>query len=120
MVRKLVRWLKRERRPVIPEIQPWPYKEIDPETRAKLRRWLDLPETRLALSIVQTGRPTVFMAGGLAVDDEPNRYQIRIMSQFHMIRGWEACLRAIQGLRYEKPEYVEPRETFPKQDEEID
>ena len=120
MIRKLVRWFKRGKRPVIPEIQPWGSNEISPEVRMKLRQWLDNPDTQLALSIVQTGRPTVFMTGGLHVEqNNVELYQAKVLSQYHMMRGWEACLRAILGLRYEKPEYVEPRETFPEQNEEI-
>jgi hypothetical protein len=112
------RWFKRRRASEIPEILPYDRK-IDPETRRRLRDWLDNPDTKLALSIVASGRPSAFAAGGGAIGADVEAYRERTIAWFNMQRGWDAFYRALQGLRYEKPVYVEPRETFPENEDII-
>lgn len=112
------RWFKRRQAHTIPEIAPLT-RPITPADRDRLRRWLDDPETTFALSVIQTGRPDQFHAGGGAIGQSVEAYRERTIAWYNMQRGWDAFYRTLQGLRYEKPKYVEPREVFPEEEDVI-
>jgi len=61
----------------------------------------------------------MFDAGGGNVGNDVEIYRERTIAWFNMVRGWDAFYRALQGLRFEKPKYVEPRETFPENEDAI-
>jgi hypothetical protein len=72
----------------IPEFEPRLNERVDPEWRQRLRDWLNMPEAKLAFSILESTRPTYFV--GIRVNCDPQVNEQLAMQRLYQLQGWQA------------------------------
>ncbi len=95
--------------PTVPQYQPADNGKISPEQRKALREWLSLPETKLAFSLAETTKPTVFLPVRTV---QPELNAQLGMQRLHQIQGWESYRNFLLTLDRTPKEIEELREKF--------
>ena len=93
--------------------------DLQPDSRRKLISWLKLPETRLALQLIEQSRPTVWVSGsGTNVKGDAD--QQKTVNRLHQLQGWEMYKNSLFALADPEPEVnAQIEETFPTEINEI-
>jgi hypothetical protein len=78
--------------PKLPLIAAADPNKVTPDQRKTLIAWLDREDTKLALSLVEGTKPSVFV--------QPHNRESRLLQ----LQGWESFRNTLLGLRYSKEE----------------
>ena len=115
MTQLLTRVFRRRRpTPPLPQIAAVDIRKVTSDQRLRLHQWLDSDETKFALSLIESTKPSVFISPK-STPDMDSHSTLRRLCQ---LQGWETYRNTLLGLRYTKEEikqiveetYGEPQE----------